>query len=394
LGSQLKSLEKLNIETDSLFKDTTKDKEAFKAELKTIRELSKEVPNWIADDYQKALKETNLSQNDNNISKMIFGKPVSIGLTFYLEHILRIRNFLNNNVLRNHKIDKSNLAKSHLPKIWIKKIIFSGTTIGNHTFAGEINDLTDNQYLIEKPIFLKFQGIMKNNTEIELEAVFDYRNNSKENVNLSLRNIPIRNIILTKSDYLPNKLISSIGSLSANLETIDNSFQANMVLKAKEIRLEPIKNFSNMNKDMIKSAKEIESLIHEIINKQELLINVEVDISEDSSIFNIESNLEKQIGEKIDKLLNQKKYSKKNELKVMVDKELQKYDQKIRKFADDKEKILISEIFKALNDANIEINSKSSVDEIIDDIVRKDLKKNEKILKDFEKKIKKKLGGI
>ncbi len=195
------------------------------------------------------------------------------------------------------------------PKFLIKEILVTGGKPGQGIFVGKgrINNITDNQPLINKPLMFLLDGALTNNRKLILNGVIDRRtNNSIDNYSLTFSQVPVVNIKLGHNNFLPSEISRAFLSTTLNItireKYIDLLF--NSTFDKMEI------NFENQPKSIIQNI--IYNTLKNI-NK----INVSLRFWNDNNKYDIAfktnldeiiaAELKKSVGNEISKLQNQLK---------------------------------------------------------------------------------------
>jgi len=206
----------------------SKTKNDLMADLNSAQDNLSQVDDWIKQDYSRALAKANLAEiNAENIGKLIFGKKLVDEVSKYLSYVGTARTY-------SEKYNQNNPEKKDPPRFegqdiyfsgldtepdfWIKKINLSGKTSQNLELSGDVKNLVSNQKLIGSPTEFKVNSKDNAQTSFNLEGIFNYIDSDPgETIKLSYTGFSLAEKKLSDSRFLPDKLKSGIGSISANI---------------------------------------------------------------------------------------------------------------------------------------------------------------------------------
>jgi uncharacterized protein (TIGR03545 family) len=221
------------------------------------------------------------------------------------------------------------------PKIWIKKVVFSGGTDKSASdyfkAVGTAGNISDNQKLSGEPLTVSLEGVGNDNRSLKLTGLFDRRNNVLlDEVSAALSGVPVSDFSLGQSDFLPSKVSSAIMNTSLKITAPGDNFDATASFNLRNIKL-------NFEKD---PRNTVEQLVREVLNG----IN---DFSVSLRVWNTSGNFDVALSTDIDDKLMQKVSSVvgeeiaklQNELQVkfnnLVQDEIQKFEKNYKSKFDD-----------------------------------------------------------
>ena len=148
------------------------------------------------------------------------------------------------------------------PKLWIKKVTFSGSTgstaSSDYFFArGGAFNVSDNQKLSGAPISVSLEGTENNRRSLKLSGLFDRRGNIPlDQINASLSGVPVGDFSLGNSSFLPSKVTNAIMSTELKISVPGNKIDATARFNLKNVSLK----FESEPKNMV------ENLVREVLS--------------------------------------------------------------------------------------------------------------------------------
>lgn len=314
--------------SNEVYSNVTTDKKDLEKDLKTLKQLKKDVPGWIESDYKKALHLAKLPDiSVENVALMLFGDKITNGLMMVLDNIQKSRDMAASVKSEPEKDEKM----PELPKLWIKLIELNLVTKDGMALAGNIKNITDNQDRTAQPILFNFDGSKDNLGDLKLIVKIDYRNNeAKEDIVVKLANMPVSNLEFPNFDLLPSKLKKGNSILNASVNMKEDEFKSEIFFAVENVEFD-YSSQTNMGKDLIKVSREITEAI-DVINVEAKVKQIDKDFS-----MSIDSNLDELIASKLKQMISGEIEDAKNEIKRRIEKEMKKYEQEIYALVEEKE---------------------------------------------------------
>jgi len=384
LETQLTAATTAYTKANKLYNDAKKDKSEFDKDLKLLKKLKKDIPAWIKSDYETALNLAKLPDFAvENIALMLFGDKITEGILKGLDAIERSRELAKSKPEKSEKSDAKVKPKPekmpHLPSLWIKNIDLSATGKDNLKLSGKILNISNNQKKTKNPMEFAFTGKQKQIGDIELNAVFDYRADvSKENIDLSITELPFKELKLSNFELLPKKMKKGDASLSSNVLITDSKISSTINFKAENIVFDYTTQ-PKMNKDLTRIARSITEAIDKIT------FDATMEQTEEKFKFKVDSNLDNLIASQMKKVISNEIARAKKEIRKRIEKELEKYKKELDKLLAQKEKELRKEIAKIQGKIDNELEEVNKKKKEVEDKIEAEKKKiQDKI--DAEKK--------
>jgi len=371
--------------SEKLYNNVIKDKTQIEKDLKTLKKLKKDIPAWIKHDYQKALALAKLPDiSVGNIAAMLFGDRIADGLMKVMENVNTARDLSKpKEIPRKDKMP-------HLPGLWIKEISISAITNDGVHLSGYVHDISNDQKKTQKPMNIELSGVQENVGKINIDASFDYRTDkSHENIVLKIDEVPIKNMKMTNFELLPTKLKRGDGKLVSEIDILNGIILSDIYFEIDNVKFDYTSQ-PEMNERLVRISRSITQAIHKIT------LNANVKQTEDGFKFKIDSNLDNLIVKQLKKILSEEVERAKAELKVRINKELNKYKRELDGIITEREKGIQNEIDKIYSKVDkqkkeIEQKRKDLEDKIkrekkkIEDKVKAEAAKKQKELEDKAK---------
>ncbi len=296
LQKTLKTLESVRKKLKSVSDSLQNTETDLKQELTRLRQSVQTVQQWIQEDYRRALSLAKIPQiSKKNIAKILFGPTLVDRISRYLSYIRTARAYA-------AKIKSTQPKKEHPPRFkgqdiyfyspnarpdfWIKQIKLSGQTGSGLQLSGQISDIVSDQRFINRPTVIRIQGAAKDGQSLSLQGTLNYlKEVPQESFEVRYLNFPLKDVRLSESPYLPQKLKHGSGTLLASLAL--NGDRINSTIKFVVTRLA----FESSNK--LRSRNIIAELMDDVLRKiQTLTLRVKISGTTDRLIFNVNSNLD------------------------------------------------------------------------------------------------------
>ena len=348
LQSTLSNIQQVKTRSDSIQKFFGSAKSNLTGDLKLAQNTVQLVDNWIKDDYDRALLKARLPDiNTQNIGKFIFGKRV-IG---YVNQVLsitdQIRIYSAKYRSKEPKKEKPPRLKGQnihfvkenvLPALWIKHILISGQTPQKLNLSGRIDHIVSNQKLIHEPTLLEFYGKRKDGASFGLDGTLDYRQEeANETFQLHMIRIPLSDVKLSDSPFLPYKVTKGFASIQASLDLGENTFRSDIRFVADQLV------FAVQDQDV--SVNELEKIIQSVVkNTSKLDFHAKMKNQGDRLTFSLNSNLDDLLVNRIRSILSAEMESAKHKLKSEVDRHVSKLEKEHKTLVRNKQDYFIKEM--------------------------------------------------
>ena len=326
----------------------SKTKNDLMADLNSAQDNLSQVDDWIKQDYSRALAKANLAEiNAGNIGKLIFGKKLVDEVSKYLSYVGTARTY-------SEKYSQNNPEKKDPPRFegqdiyfsgqniqpdfWIRKIIFSGKTGQNLELSGDVKNLVSNQKLIGSPTEFKVNSKDNAQTSFNLEGIFNYIDNDPgETIKFSYTGFSLAEKKLSDSRFLPDKLKSGIGSISANINLRGESIEGIINFSGKKLIFE--------SADKPESKSSFEEIIYSIIaGIDEIDFKAKITGTKDDIKFSLNSNLDNVFSNRLKNIAGEKITAAKARIRSEIEKKVTSQQNELKSFVSAQEYQLRSKI--------------------------------------------------
>jgi len=261
-----KSVDKLTKEVSTLKSDFNKDMQSGKSGLKQIN-------NWIEADYQRTTELLKIPQiSAGNIGKMIFGEQLMNRVDNYLGYVYTARGYTKKYTSANPKEKSPPRLKGQdiyfynpnaRPDFWIKNILLSGETADGVQLQGTVKNIVSNQKMIQQLTEFDIGGQKENASAVKLAGTFNYLQEiPQEKIDLSFNGFSLDDRKLSESPFLPNKVNSGLGNLSASLDMQGEQINGRVNFSAKKLVFESAKpaktEFQKIVRDIVQQTDKID----------------------------------------------------------------------------------------------------------------------------------------
>ena len=292
----------------------------------------------------------------SNISKALFGQLWINRVNSLISYVELARKYMpphkdNTSIILNpSRLNGTNVIftkKDNPPDFLIQEILLSGTTAGagkeaqlETMFNGSILNITSDQALLGKPTTFQISG-KQNNSLMNLNGTFDHRVDlAKDTINATVEGLSIDAFGLPKSEYLP-EFSNGEGKINASLALTGDEIDCKI-----KVILDKLTAKKSSNKDNEEVGKIIDYLWAGI---SDIVMDVSATGKIDNLKFDVSSNLDRVLSDRLKALFGQKI----NEYKAQL-------TEKVNSMIASKKAELFSELNARKNEYQKLIDSKQS----------------------------------
>jgi uncharacterized protein (TIGR03545 family) len=195
------------------------------------------------------------------------------------------------------------------PKFWIKKILISGGTDKaqdpQYFYAkGEVLNITNDQRITGYPLTVDLSATKGGTTTLALGASFDRRKElAVDNYKALLTGLPIKEMSLGRSDFLPSKVTNAVADASIIVAVPGNHFDSNTKIVFNNVTLvfqrEPSSLVERIVRDVLASIKGFNVNLHMWRNENKFDVAFATDLDDQ-----LASRTKKVIGDEVAKIQN------------------------------------------------------------------------------------------
>lgn len=344
---------------------------------------TKQVEDWIQNDYQQALSKAQLPEiTAQNVGKILFGKKIVYQVTRVLNITKQVRYYASKLQSDKPKKEKPPRLKGQdiafplrhaLPEFWIHEIELSGR-LKQIDMSGNVTDITTNQKLIGQPTHFVLSGQNEVKTSITLEGILDYLSSPKETFRFALDQWPLEGIRLSESPLLPYAISNGKGRISSQLAITGDTLKGKIQFTGSQMAFDLSRN---------PTPNRAEVLIQNVLKKANTVeFTSDITAIGDNMTFRIRSNMDDLIVKEIQSLASQEVASAKRKLQQEIENRIAGPKKELTEFVSTRQKQLEetwAEYQKTIDEQKQKIEQK-----------QKDL---EKRIEDEKKKQENKLGN-
>ena len=291
---------------------------SIESEVKNIIQSVDSVKYYVENDYNNLKKTARLPDiTTPNIAPILIGNEVYNKVHQYLSYAEMLNVAVKKykpepDYEKPERMKGQNIkfpVKGIYPKFLIKEILVAGGKPGAGIFVGQgkINNITDNQPLINKPLIFSLDGMLTNNRRLILNGLIDRRTNtSLDNYSLTFSHVPVGKIRLGHSNFLPSEITRAFLSTTLNItiheKNIDLLFSSTFDKIEINFTHQPNSIIQNIIYNTLKNIDKINVSLRFWNNKDKYDIAFKTDLDEI-----IANELKKSVGNEIVRLQNQLK---------------------------------------------------------------------------------------
>jgi uncharacterized protein (TIGR03545 family) len=212
----------------------------------------KDLDDLAAQDFRNVMSMAHLPDiSMKGIAEMVLGKDLLQKAYEYLGYVDMAKNKIQNSsdkppIETPARFKGQNIhfpVERSYPKFWIKKILISGGTDKaqdpQYFYAkGEVLNITNDQRISGYPLTVDLSATKGGTTTLALGASFDRRKElAVDNYKALLTGLPIKEMSLGRSDFLPSKITNAVADASIIVSVPGNHFDSNTKIVFKNLTL-------------------------------------------------------------------------------------------------------------------------------------------------------------
>jgi len=219
------------------------------------------------------------------------------------------------------------------PTFWIQKVLISGGTDTTQTDAyirarGEAKNISNDQTITGQPMTIALEGAQGEGRALTLDAFIDRRGDIPfDKYRATLRNVPLAEFQLGKSDFLPSKITDARLSSDVSISIPGDRFDSRTTLDFTKVTLE-------FNAD---PKNTVERLVRDVL-KGVNSFDVSLRLWNTASAFDIAlaTNLDDKIASRLKDVLGAEFTKLQNELRRKLDAKISEQHQKVERLYNEK----------------------------------------------------------
>lgn len=347
----------------------------------------KGIDGLIAQDYQKILSQAHLPDiSMKGLGALVLGKDVLAKAYVYLGYIEMAKSKIHNSpekppieeAPKRFKGQNINFPiERAYPKFWIKKILISGGTDKaqepQYFYAkGQVLNITNDQRITGFPLTVDLMATKGGSTTLSLDASFDRRKEpAVDNYKATLTGLPIHEMSIGQSDFLPSKVTNTVADASITVEVPGSYFEANTKITFENLKFiftrDPNGMVERIVHDVLASIKNFIVQLHMWRNKDKFDVAFSTDLDDQlasrtkQAIGNEVAKIQADLRNKLNAMIANKRQDIEklyNEKKDMVSKRLKTYENQVN------DKLALVDSKKKEVDNRIEQEKKKQTDSL------------------------------
>jgi uncharacterized protein (TIGR03545 family) len=275
-----------------------------------LASYQKNAAKWARQDYQHVLEKAKLPDlNVRNIGLMLFGGSVVQRIDQVLDLVAMIRKYMPKKSNRPEK-KKPTRGKGQdilfpgrevYPNFIIKKITLSGQTgpsaeESGIRLTGSATNLTNQPWISGKPAEIVFEGTHADQRSLSFEALIDHTTElSKEHFEFNMNMIPLNNVSLFKTPYLPPKIDRGFSDIifDADFEEENFDLKVNVVARQTEFDFSSLSHSDNRFIDITQAV---------IRGLNRITLTTVINHRSEGTDFRLDSNLDEAVSRELKKI--------------------------------------------------------------------------------------------
>ncbi|MCX7941294.1 MAG: TIGR03545 family protein [Endomicrobia bacterium] len=314
-------------------------KSDFDKDFVELKDINSKINSALGSDYKNILSKLQLPEfKKENISKTLFGQMWIDRVNTAINYIHLARKYFQMRKEKDKKTIRPRMRgvdvvfhkKEVLPNLWIKKMFVSGTTGGKGKdneeallLSGLVTGITSDQLVTGEPTIVKLSG-KKLQQNYVLEAIFDRTKEVPvDTIKINVENLVTKNLILSNNEWIP-KIDRCNMSVNSTFALIGEELDCNMIIWFNNI------NFAKLNQT--DTSDELKKLLYEIFSSMEkLYINAKLYGRKDSLSFEINSNIDDLVINKMKTIFGRTLQEYKERIKSELEKNIMEHREKFFK---------------------------------------------------------------
>jgi len=278
----------------------------------------KDLDDLATQDFQNVMNMAHLPDiSMKGIAEMVLGKDLLQKAYEYLGYVEMAKSKIHNSsdkppIETPARFKGQNIyfpLERSYPKFWIKKILISGgtdkTQDPQYFYAkGEVLNISNDQRITGYPLTVDLSARKGERTSLALDASFDRRKElAVDNYKALLTGLPIKEMSLGRSDFLPSKVTNAVADASIIVTVPGNHFDSNTKIVFNNLTIifqrEPSGIVERIVRDVLASIKGFNINLHMWRNENKFDVAFVTDLDDQ-----LASRTKKVIGDEVAKIQN------------------------------------------------------------------------------------------
>ncbi|HLE30999.1 MAG TPA: TIGR03545 family protein [Bacteroidota bacterium] len=345
------------------------------------------IDDLVKQDFQNVLELARLPDvSMKGLAELLLGKDILTEANEYLYWIDFARDNIRNSSSKPENAHPPRMrgqtihfpAEKSYPKFWIKKILVSGGTDReqdpNYFYAtGEIKDVSSDQRITGLPLTVDLSATQGRGTNATVKATIDRTKDAPLDTYLaSLSGVPIREMSLGRSDFLPAKMSNAVGRFGVEVKVPANQFDGNARI-----------TLSNLSISFDRAAgNTVERLVRSVLESIHSL-NVMLRFWKETGALKVafETDLDNLLADRTKKVIGEEVARLRNELRQKLERKIAEKRQEMERLFSQKREEVTARIKSYENMVNDKLAIVDAKKKELEDRVNAEKKKQEDALK-------------
>jgi len=365
----------------------TSRKSALSDEVNRLSASVRVIDDLARQDFQNVLQLARLPDvSMQGLAELLLGKDILSSASEYLYWIDFAQNHIKNSDSKPEDANPPRMrgqtihfpAEKSYPKFWIRKVVISGGTDReqdpNYFYAtGEIRDISSNQRITGLPLTVNLSATQGRGTNASLNASIDRTKDSPlDTYKASLTGVPIGEMSLGRTDFVPAKLSNAVGRFSIAARVPANQFDANAKITLSALTVSFDRTARNTVERLVREVLESVRSFNVLLRfwKKEGRLDVAFETDLDNLLAD---RTKKVIGEEVNRL--------RNELRQKLDRKIAEKRQEVERSFNQKKDEVTARLKSYEGVVNDKIAFAEAKKKELEDKVQGEKKKQEDALK-------------
>ncbi|RMI15446.1 MAG: TIGR03545 family protein [Calditrichaeota bacterium] len=349
LKQGLETARRLHEEISAFKKNVETLKRDFQEDAAAIRQLPRQVPAWIEQDYRQALALARIPDvSVKNVARLLFGQRI-------LNQIQTITGYVGQARYYAQKFQAARPAKERpprlqgqyihfgrvagTPKFWIQRVELSGETAAGLQFSGHISDIVSNQRVVGKPTVIELGGRRPDGAALNFQATLNYLEDTpREALQLNLSGIPLKDEKLTDFALLPSRIARGKGFIEARIDFAGEELRSRIRFLGKALQFAEEQVPPKLHPRLLQIRRALVGAI------QEVEFQAEIRKTGEQFIFHLSSNLDELVAGELKKVLTGEVQQARRKLEQKVRAEVEPRKAELERFIEQHRQRLTREI--------------------------------------------------
>jgi len=264
---------------------------------------------WINEDYQRILQKAQLPDlSAQNIGKRLFGQEMVNRIQTLIGYYKMIQKIIPEKKEKIEKEERTRLEGQTIhftdqhgwPSFLIENLFLSGQTGSadaqpGFAMQGEASGITSQPWIYGKPTLFDLNGTRTDQRSIQITGLLDHTTLSiHDSIFFALQNIPLQNMKITETDYLPSEISRGWANISAFARMTSGYIELQIEVNGRDV----VFNF-----DSFETGNVLSQAMQKILaGLDQIIIRTNLFVQDDITDFRLTSNLDQVFSNELKKM--------------------------------------------------------------------------------------------